>query len=69
MSELKIYSYPEPIPEVLNAKEAAKFLRIGINQFYEAVGRGDIPHQKIGRSFRFSKTALLQWLGCGAQEE
>lgn len=52
-------------PEVMNAQEAAEFLRIGQNQLYEAVGRGEIPCQRIGRTLRFSRTALIRWLGKG----
>jgi excisionase family DNA binding protein len=48
--------------DVLSAREAAKLLGIGINQVYSAVSRGDIPCRRIGRSLRFSRTALLRWL-------
>jgi len=51
--------------EVLNVAEAAAFLRIGRNQLYEAVGRGEVPCQRIGRVIRFSRTALIAWLGRG----
>lgn len=51
--------------EVMTAEEAAGFLRIGKNQLYEAAGRGEIPCQRIGRTLRFSRTALVKWLGKG----
>lgn len=58
---------PEP-DDVLTAPEAAQLLKIGRRQLYEAVGRKDIPHQRIGRTIRFSRSALLRWLGsCEAQ--
>lgn len=53
----------ESAPEVLTVDEAAKFLRIGRSQLYDAIGRKEIPHQRIGRSIRLSKTALVAWLG------
>lgn len=49
--------------EVLTVEDAAKFLRIGKSQLYEALGRGDIPHRRIGKTYRLSRTALVIWLG------
>ena len=48
--------------EVLTAREAAAFLGIGKNALYEAVGRKEIPCRRIGRTLRFSRSALLKWL-------
>lgn len=48
--------------EILTVEEAAKFLRLGINTLYEAVGRLEIPHRRIGRTIRFSRTGLVRWL-------
>ena len=54
--------------DVLTVEEAADFLRIGRNQLYEAVGRGDLPHGRIGKTIRLSRSALVRWLAgsCGA---
>ena len=49
------------IEGVLTVSEAARLLRIGRNQLYEAIGRGEIPHRRIGRSIRLSRAALLRW--------
>lgn len=49
--------------DVLTVAEAAQLLRMGRNQVYEACTRGELPHRRIGRSIRLSRTALLQWLG------
>lgn len=48
--------------DVLTVEEAAKLLRVGRNQLYDAVGRGDIPHRRIGKSIRLSRSVLLRWL-------
>lgn len=58
----------EPSGDVLTVEEAAVFLRIGRNALYDAIGRGDVPHRRIGKTIRLSRTALVQWLGrsCGA---
>jgi excisionase family DNA binding protein len=50
--------------DVLDVREAAEFLKMGRNAVYEAVSRNEIPHRRIGRSIRFSRAALLAWLGC-----
>jgi len=51
------------IPEILTAREAAEFLRIGRNQLYDLAGRGTIPCRRLGRSLRFSRSALIRWMG------
>ena len=50
--------------EVLTAAEAAEFLRISKDSLYDAAGRGDIPHRRIGRRMVFSRARLLAWLAC-----
>jgi excisionase family DNA binding protein len=48
--------------EVLTVDEGAKLLRVGRNQLYEAIGRGAIPHMRIGRSIRLLRSALVRSL-------
>ena len=48
--------------DVIDAPAAARLLRLGRNSLYDACTRGEIPHQRIGKVLRFSRTALLQWL-------
>jgi excisionase family DNA binding protein len=48
--------------DVMTTAEAARFLRIGRNQLYDEIGRGRVPHQRIGRTIRLSRAALLRWL-------
>jgi excisionase family DNA binding protein len=54
--------------DVLTVEQAAKFLRMGRNAVYDGIGRGEIPHRRIGRMIRLSRAALMQWLAgsCGA---
>lgn len=55
--------------DVLDVPGACKFLRMGKNTIYEACARGEMPHRKIGNRIRFSKAALLRWLGsCGGAD-
>jgi excisionase family DNA binding protein len=50
------------LPEVFTAREAAAILRVGRNQLYQAVGRGELGAVRIGRSIRIPKHALLDLL-------
>ena len=50
------------LPEVLTARETAAILRIGRNQLYQAVARGELGAIRIGRSIRIPKQALLTLL-------
>jgi excisionase family DNA binding protein len=54
------------VPEVLTAREAAAILRVGRNQLYQAIGRGQLRAVRIGRSLRIPKQALLDLLGSGS---
>ena len=48
--------------DVLTVEDAAELLKLGRNQLYEAIGRGDVPHRRIGRIIRLSRAALMRWL-------
>jgi excisionase family DNA binding protein len=50
------------LPEVLTAREAAAILRVGRNQLYQAVARGELGAVRIGRTIRIPKQALLELL-------
>ena len=53
----------ENLPDVLTVDELAALLRLNRKTVYEAVARNEIPGcQRIGRSIRFSRQAVLNWL-------
>ena len=54
------------LPEVLTAREAAAILRVGRNQLYQAVARGELGAVRIGRSIRIPKQALLDLLAAAS---
>ena len=54
------------LPEVLTVSEAAAILRVGRNQLYQAVTRGELGAVRIGRSIRIPKTALLDLLAAAS---
>jgi excisionase family DNA binding protein len=60
-------TYPSDL-DVMTVEEGAAFLRIGRNALYDAIGRGEVPHRRIGRMIRLSRVALVRWLegSCGA---
>jgi len=50
--------------EILNADEVALLLGVGRNSVYEAAGRGEIPHRRLGKRLLFSRAAVLEWVSC-----
>lgn len=50
--------------EVIAAKDVSEMLKISQWMVYELVKRNDIPHVKIGRSVRFIKTDIINWMRC-----
>ena len=48
--------------EILNAEQAAEFLGFNPYTVREKARSGEIPGRKVGREWRFSRTALLEWL-------
>lgn len=58
----------DELPLVLKVDEAARVLRIGRAQAYEAVRTGEIPSVPFGRSIRIPKHKLAALLGVEAAE-
>jgi predicted DNA-binding transcriptional regulator AlpA len=51
------------IERLLTPKEAAHFLRVSLSWLAKARMRGDgPPYIRVGRSIRYSETALLLWM-------
>ncbi len=48
--------------EFMTVEEVAHFLRVTKKTIYRLLERGDIPAVKIGRSWRFDKAAINEWL-------
>ncbi|EJC6459264.1 helix-turn-helix domain-containing protein [Listeria monocytogenes] len=49
--------------DVLKPKQACEYLGISESALYRHAGTGQIPGQRIGSIWRFSKKALDNWLG------
>ena len=56
----------DELPAVLSQPELSKFLRIGRSKTYELLrlptSAGGIPHVRLGKQIRVTRTALLAWL-------
>ena len=48
--------------EVLTLQEASDFLKLSKSTVYNLARKGEVPSRKIGRSWRFTKRSLLEWL-------
>lgn len=53
---------PDPTPEVLTLEEAAQLLRVDEKTVRDLAARGELPGRKLGRAWRFSRAALLDWV-------
>ena len=59
----------ESVDAVLDVEEVAELLRVGRNTIYELVARNEIPHRRLLKSIRFSRSAVMAWLGpCGRSQ-
>lgn len=50
-------------PEVLTLEQAADLLQVGADVLAGLAERREVPARRIGSDWRFSRTAVLQWLG------
>jgi excisionase family DNA binding protein len=50
-------------PAVLDAEQAAELLSVPAADLIELAERGEVPARRIGAAWRFSRQALLDWLG------
>jgi len=55
----------EPTREILNIDEAAQLLGISTKTFQKVLRDGEVPGRKIGREWKFSRRALIDWVAAG----
>ena len=53
------------LPDILNIREAAAFLKLKITTLYEKTSQKVIPHFKKGNKLYFNKNELEQWIKTG----
>lgn len=51
--------------EILNLDEAAELYGVSVKTFIKLLREENVPGRKIGREWRFSRSALVEWLAKG----
>lgn len=54
---------------ILTLEDAAALFGVSIKTFIKLLREEEVPARKIGREWRFSKNALLEWLGSGVSRQ
>jgi excisionase family DNA binding protein len=54
---------PAEPPAVLTPAQLAELLQVDEEVVVELAERGEVPGRKVGEEWRFSRTAVLAWLG------
>ncbi len=54
-----------PDREILNVEEAAALLGVSVKTFNKVLHSENLPARKIGREWKFSRQALIDWVGGG----
>jgi len=74
-SSEKYYELSSPVvgkhiqdQEILNLDEASQFLRISVEEFRTLLKSNDVPARIIGGEWRFSRSAIIKWLGEGSSK-
>lgn len=55
--------------EILNIEEAAQLLGVSVKTFNKVLHAEDLPARKVGREWKFSRRALIDWVGSGHSHE
>jgi excisionase family DNA binding protein len=55
--------------DILNIEEAAALLGVSVKTFNKVLHSEDLPARKIGREWKFSRQALIDWVGSGRSRE
>ena len=55
--------------EILNIDEAAELLGVSAKTFNKVLHSEHIPGRKIGREWKFSRRALIDWVGKGRSQD
>ncbi len=51
--------------DILNIDEAAELLGVSVKTFNKVLHGEDVPARKVGREWKFSRQALIDWVGRG----
>ena len=59
----------ESTRDILNIDEAAELLGVSIKTFNKVLHHENMPARKIGREWKFSRRALIDWVGNGRSQD
>lgn len=48
--------------EIMNAPKCAEYLGVPLTAIYLLCRKKEIPYRKVGKEYRFSTKAILNWL-------
>lgn len=57
------------VREILNFAEAATFLGVSLKTLSKVLHHENLPARKVGREWKFSRTALVEWIGSGRAQD
>jgi len=60
--------HPSPEPPVLTAGQAAELLQVDEQVVLELAEAGALPGRRLGEQWRFSRSAVLEWVGGRGQD-
>jgi excisionase family DNA binding protein len=55
--------------DILTIEEAAALLGVSVKTFNKVLHTQDLPARKIGREWKFSRRALIEWVGSGRSKD
>jgi excisionase family DNA binding protein len=55
--------------DVLTIEQAAELLGVSVKTFNKVLHSESIPGRKIGREWKFSRQALIDWIGAGRSDD
>jgi len=55
--------------DILNVDEAAELLGVSVKTFNKVLHGQNMPARKIGREWKFSRRALIDWVGSGRSQD
>jgi len=58
-----------PDREIMTIEQAAELLGVSVKTFNKVLHSQSIPARKIGREWKFSRTALIEWVGSGRSDD
>ncbi len=59
----------EPVKDVLTLEEASQLFQVSTKTFLKLLKEESLPARKVGREWRFSRVALLQWIAMGNSQD